>query len=658
MNPLTILHEYALAHKLDLEGFFDEKEVEFLLLVEKGGGWELKRLQGPRKGRGMPMHLPIPFKRTSGVLPNFPADTPAYVLGLELDSEKPDFEWTAQCHGEYVKLAKRVADETGDSGVALFADLLEKTEAREFEKAARSLGMEPGDCVCPAVRAGGRWEAVSERPSVRTWWKKNYGLLQRMEGATSRCQVTGKELPAARIHPLVRGMRGGRTTGVTFMTWNEPSAESFGREQGENGPVSVEAAVLYSKALSRLVSQKSGKRRSVLLSPNRDPKTTYITFVALREEEEQAADFVLSLLDPLESDVDVEGAGYDKREIRVWRAHRALFGAPYKGAAPILPPPKTAVNILSVRPNGSRIEVRSYFETPFDLLHRNLLRYFSDLAIADPFTGEVRSDFVLRSIWSKPADPAEKAKCLKHGLIDGLRDTHGKYPRWEVQSAMYMAAIEGKPFPPDILRLAMARISTQSKDPEYGAVPTACAALLKAFLNRETRRPESGILRRWHFYDPDFSGVREMLDPGCKHPAYVNGRIMAVAQRIQEIAIPGVGASVVVKLFDAASKSPGSAMPGVLANTNHHLAKIGRAKPGLAVWCNRMIGDVLALLPAEKDKAFPRALDLQDQALFALGYHHQRHKFFEKKNGEDKNGNGGAKPGEGKAEGGPPERAD
>jgi CRISPR-associated protein Csd1 len=636
MNPLSVLYDYAKAHNLDKEAFFEEQEVEFLLQIEKGGGWELRRLQGPRKGRGMPMHLPIPFKRTSGILPNFPADTPAYVLGLELDEKKPDLEWTARCHAEYVRLVRRVADETKDPAVAAAAKVLEKTGAKDFEKASREAGMASGDCICPAVKEEGEWQAISERPSVRKWWTKNYGALQKMEGRTSRCQVTGEELPVARLHPLVTGIKGGRSTGVTFMTWNEPSAESFGREQGENGPVSVEAAILYSKALSRLVSRKSGKRRSFLLQePDKPP--VYMIFVTKKDEEERAADFVLSLLDPLESDIEIEGGGFEKKEIRVWRAHRALFSAPYEGQA--LPPPDTAVNILSIRPNGARIEVRSYFEAPFDEIYRNIRSYFEDLAVVDSFSGEVRSDFVLRSVWWRPDGPEGKARCKKHGLIDELRDTHGKYPRREVQTALFTAAVQGRPFPPDILRLALAKVCVKSKDPEYGAVPLACAALLKAFLNRESRRPESGLLGRWHCYDSRFQGVREMLDSECKHPAYVNGRIMAVAQRIQEIAIPGVGASVVVKFFDAASKSPGAIMAGVLANMQNHLTKIGRAKPGLAVWCNRTIGEVLALLPAEKDKAFPRALDLQDQGLFALGYHHQRHKLFEKKNG-----NGEAKP--------------
>lgn len=625
MNPLTVLYEYAKAHHLDDDAYFEENEVEFLLLSGPKGEWELKRLQGPRKGRGMPMHMPIPIKRTSGIRPNFPADNPAYVLGVELDEDKPDQEWTDQCHAEYVKLVRRVAEEADDRGLARVADLLEGTDARGFAKEAKRLGMKSGDTVCPAVKVDGEWQAVSERHPVRKWWAKNFGALSKIEGDVMMCQVTGEMAPVARTHPLVTGMRGGRSTGITFMTNNEPSGESFGRSQGENAPVSVEAAVLYSKALSRLVSQKSGKRRSVVL-----PDNLYMLFVTKRDEEERAADFVLSLLDPRESDMPVEGDGFAHRDIHVWRAHRNLFAAPNTGE--VLPPPETPVDILMVRPNGARIELRSYFEIPFDGVHSNLKGYFDDLSVIDPFLGAVRNDFVLRSVWSRPDGPEGKAKVVKRGLMDALRnDRNGEYPRWEVQSGMFMAAIGGGPFPPDILRLTLERVSRAAKDSDYGAVPVECAALLKAYLNRETRRPESGMLRRWSHYDPKFTGVREMLDTTNKHPAYVHGRLMAIAERIQQIAIPGVGGSVLVKFFDSASKSPGSVMPGILANSNNHLTKIGRAKPGLAIWCSRMLGEVLDLLPAEKDRAFPRALDMQDQGLFALGYHHQRHKLFEKR---------------------------
>jgi len=626
LNPLGVLYNYGRSQGLAQDAFFEEMEIEFLLCIKSEEEFELRRLHGPRKTRGEPMPMPIPLKRTSGIKPNFPADNPIYALGLEYPEERErDPDWSERCHEAYIKLIERAADETKDEGLLLAARFFRMHQGKFPEDPqVKKAEIQSGDTVCPAVWKDGRWAVVSESDAVKDWWRKHYGELQDMEGEEMPCAVTGAKVPAARIYPLVTGMKGGRSTGITLVTFNEPSLESWGRSQGETFPVSVEAAVIISKALSRIVSQKSGKRRMIPL-----PGDVNFCILTPKDPEERAAEFVLSLLDPMEKDIEIDpDESYKEREIYVWRAHREIFRGPYAGKTAV--PPDMPIDVLLVRPNGARIEIRSYMERPFDAIYKNLKRYFEDLAIADPFRKMVRSDFVLKTIWSKTEDG--KAKKVAYGLMEALKnEKNGKYPRWEVLTGMYMAALEDKPFPPDVLRLALARVIRKSKDPSYGAVPIECAALIKGSLNRELRRGGSTLLSRWHHYDPNMNEVKPMLDVTCKHPAYVNGRLMAVAERIQEMAIPGVNASVVVKLFDACSKSPGNIMPGILKNLNNHVKKLMRAKPGLSVWCMKLVGEILGLLPADREKSFPKALDFQDQGLFTLGYYHQRDYFFRKK---------------------------
>lgn len=627
LNPLGVLYNYGRSQGLDKDAFFEEAEVEFLLCVKSETDFELQRLHGPRKTRGLPMLMPIPLKRTSGIKANFPMDNPVYTLAMEFPEErvKADPEWSSRCNEEYIKMMEKAADETADQGLLLASRFLRMTQGKLADHPlVKAAEIQSGDMVCPAVWTKGAWTVVSESEAVREWWRKNYGTLQDMEGELMACSVTGKMVPAARIHPLVTGMKGGRSTGITLVTYNEPSLSSWGHSQGETFPISVEAAIVVSKALSRIVSRKSGKRRSIPL-----PGDVNFCILTPKDPQERAAEFVLSLLDPLEKDIELDPkVGPSEREIYVWRAHRELFEIPYTGK--LAPPPDSPVDVLLVRPNGARIEIRSYVEKPFGDLFKNLQRYFDDLSISDPFRKEIRSDFVLKSVWSN--SPDGKAKKVAFGLMEALKNEHnGEYPRWEVLTGLYMAALENKPFPPDVLRLALAKVSRKTKNPMFGAVPVECAALIKALLNRETRRPGTNLLRRWHSYDENMNEVKPMLDQTCKHPAYVNGRLMAIAERIQEIAIPGVGSGVVVKFFDAASKSPGNIMPGIMKNMNNHMKKIFRAKPGLSVWCQKMVGEVLGLLPAEREKSFPKALDFQDQGLFTLGYYHQRDFFFQKK---------------------------
>ena len=51
-----------------------------------------------------------------------------------------------------------------------------------------------------------------------------------------------------------------------------------------------------------------------------------------------------------------------------------------------------------------------------------------------------------------------------------------------------------------------------------------------------------------------------------------------------------------------------------------HLAKLQRDRPGAYHALQRRVEDILAGL----EGGFPRTLTLEDQALFALGYYHQR----------------------------------
>ena len=57
----------------------------------------------------------------------------------------------------------------------------------------------------------------------------------------------------------------------------------------------------------------------------------------------------------------------------------------------------------------------------------------------------------------------------------------------------------------------------------------------------------------------------------------------------------------------------------LLRNTQNHLAKLRKEKPGLAHTLEREIGEIVDGLGS----TFPRSLRLEDQGRFAIGYYHQ-----------------------------------
>ena len=58
----------------------------------------------------------------------------------------------------------------------------------------------------------------------------------------------------------------------------------------------------------------------------------------------------------------------------------------------------------------------------------------------------------------------------------------------------------------------------------------------------------------------------------------------------------------------------------------HHLSRLRKDKPGLAVNLDRRIGEIFEL--ADPESLFVPILSAQRQALFAVGYYHQRNDFY------------------------------
>ena len=57
--------------------------------------------------------------------------------------------------------------------------------------------------------------------------------------------------------------------------------------------------------------------------------------------------------------------------------------------------------------------------------------------------------------------------------------------------------------------------------------------------------------------------------------------------------------------------------------SNHHLSKLYKETPGLAVFFDKLLSEITELITA-KGKAFPATFSLDEQSLFGVGYYHQK----------------------------------
>jgi CRISPR-associated protein Csd1 len=118
------------------------------------------------------------------------------------------------------------------------------------------------------------------------------------------------------------------------------------------------------------------------------------------------------------------------------------------------------------------------------------------------------------------------------------------------------------------------------------------------------------------------------LDKQSTQPGYLLGRLFAVLEYVQRSALGGqVNATIRDRYYGAASATPASIFPVLLRNTQNHLGKLRKERPGQAVTLEKEIREIVGGLPEQ----FPRSLRIEDQGRFAIGYYHQSQAHFTKR---------------------------
>lgn len=113
------------------------------------------------------------------------------------------------------------------------------------------------------------------------------------------------------------------------------------------------------------------------------------------------------------------------------------------------------------------------------------------------------------------------------------------------------------------------------------------------------------------------------LDPSLQEPGYLLGRLLALLDKLQQDALGSVNATLVDRYYGSASTTPVAVFPSLIRRSQHHLSRLRKDRPGQAVNQEKLLQAICQPLAR-----FPRTLTLDQQGLFALGFHHQRQDFF------------------------------
>jgi CRISPR-associated protein Csd1 len=142
-------------------------------------------------------------------------------------------------------------------------------------------------------------------------------------------------------------------------------------------------------------------------------------------------------------------------------------------------------------------------------------------------------------------------------------------------------------------------------------------ALIRATLNRQFRGP--GDFRIKSLIPRE---VPAMLDESCTNNAYCLGRLFAVLEDLQRVAVGSRNATITDRFYGAASATPAVVFASLLRKAQNHLGSLRKKNERWARGIDKQIRTICALLdPAD---AFPSAMPLEEQGLFALGYYHQK----------------------------------
>jgi CRISPR-associated protein Csd1 len=117
------------------------------------------------------------------------------------------------------------------------------------------------------------------------------------------------------------------------------------------------------------------------------------------------------------------------------------------------------------------------------------------------------------------------------------------------------------------------------------------------------------------------------LDVENRDTGYLLGRLFAAYEYAQTQALGGrTNATIRDQYYGTASAAPRLVFPLLQRKAMHHLARLRKDSTGLAVNLDQRIGEVFEL--ADSASFFVPTLSPQRQALFAIGYYHQRNDFY------------------------------
>lgn len=599
---------------------FSSERLDFCLVIDSEGKLldieDLRDLSGKRPKVKNYM-VPASFGRSGKVLKPFNFwDKTSYALGVDklfdekykelnccgefqnsdsLDIKtKEKLEWLEKQHDSFKEHHLQLLAQSTDSGAEALVQFIKNWEPLMLYDA-------PGFSSIADVfidsnitfRLDNELKYIFEHGEIKNIYLEYIQNLSSGEEQLNRCLVTGEQRPIARLHEVIKGVNNAQSSGATIVSFNQNSFESYGKKQGENAPVGESTAFAYTTALNYLLRRDSDNRQRLQLG---DATVVFWATASTEAAAEAGEDLFAVFIDPEAK--DEQATEKLKRALEFIRQGRPLSDLNKELTDDI------QIHILGLAPNAARLSIRFWQADSLQVFAQRLAQHYEDLHL-EPLPWKTPP-----AIWRLllTTTPIRQGKSKSEDVSPHLA------------GEIIRAVLTGNAYPYSLLSNLLMRFRAD------GEVTGLRVALIKAVITRFNRLTKRTQLK---------GEMPVSLDTTNKQPGYLLGRLFAALEKVQQEALGGdINATIRDRYYGSASATPAHIFPVLLRNTQNHLGKVRKDKPGLAISREKTISEIVAELGA----SFPRSLRIEAQGEFALGYYQQRQAFFTKQtNTENEN---------------------
>lgn len=410
-----------------------------------------------------------------------------------------------------------------------------------------------------------------------------YSFKGQNDNGDAICLITGNKCSPITTFTKIKMGKFSDTKLISFQKGS--GYDSYGKEQGNNAPISEDAEFKCSAALKKMLEYDSCNKFNI---GNR----TFVFWASSQSKEAQNIE--KSVFDMFGFSKDDPDKGVEK----VRKSFESIFNGHSRFNK------DGWFYILGIYPaNKARIAVSYWAEIPLIDFVGFILNHFRDMEIV---SGRDNQNYMgLNSM-------------MKAITLDGniYGDDSNLQPN--LAEAVLKSILQGIPYPQTLFASCIRRIRAENSKDKYeeafrkGYI-TSRAAIIKAYLNRLNNNQIK---------------IKVMLDKDNNNQGYLCGRLFAVLDKIQEEA--NNQHSIRERYMNSASSTPAAVFSTILNLSNHHVENL--KNEGRKIFFEKLKQEIISKIDADGFKA---QLDLQDQGRFFIGYYHQRQDFFLKS--EDNN---------------------